>query len=283
MTKVYAGIVGVIFLMFSTAATMNMKPKDDFIKSIIESIPNPLELTTLIKATGTEYVKSELANSSSASKYTDSYERALNLGVYGTDLGFASIYNKNQDVLDYLSAIKELANGLNIGQFFDAETLKELTSNSDNLEELIRSSTRNLQDINEQLQTEKREHLSVLFVTGGWIESTHLLADMYKKTKNNEMKERLAEQKLVLERLLLALDAHKTQPKFNSLIAQLKEVQKVYRNVKVETTGGETETVITENGPEVRTKGGGTTYTISDQHAKELGTLLNGIRSGFVK
>lgn len=282
MTKVYAGIVGVIFLMFSTAATMNMSPKDDFIKSIIESIPNPLELTTLIKETGTEYVKDELANSSSASKYTDSYGRALNLGVYGTDLGFASIYNKNQDVLDYLSAIKELANGLNIGQFFDAETLKELTSNSDNLEELIRSSTRNLQDINEQLQTEKREHLSVLFVTGGWIESTHLLADMHKKTKNEKMKERLAEQKLVLDRLLMALDAHKTQPKFNTLIAQLKEVQKVYRNVKEETTEGKTETVITENGPEVRNTGG-TTYTMTDKHAAELGALLNGIRSGFVK
>ncbi len=282
MTKVYAGIVGVIFLMFSTAATMNMSPKDDFIKSIIESIPNPLELTTLIKATGTEYVKGELANPSSSNKYTDSYERALNLGVYGTDLGFASIYNKNQDVLDYLSSIKDLANGLNIGQFFDAETLKDLTSNSDNLEELIRSSTRNLQDINEQLQTEKREHLSVLFVTGGWIESTHLLADMHKKTKNAQLKERLAEQKMVLERLMMALDAHKTQPKFNSLIAQLKEVQKVYRNVKEEKTAGTTKTVITENGPEVVTTGG-TTFTMTDKDAAELGALLNGIRSGFVK
>lgn len=282
MTKVYAGIVGVIFLMFSTAATLNMKPKDDFIKSIIESIPNPLELTTLIKQTGTEYVKSELANPASSNKYTDSYERALNLGVYGTDLGFASIYNKNQDVLDYLSAIKELANGLNIGQFFDAATLKELTSNSDNLEELIRSSTRNLQEINEQLQTEKREHLSVLFVTGGWIESTHLLADMHKKTKNEKMKERLAEQKLVLDRLLMALDAHKTQPKFNTLIAQLKEVQKVYRNVKEETVEGKKETIITEDGPEVRDTGG-TTYTMTDKHAAEIGALINGIRSGFVK
>lgn len=282
MTKIYAGIVGVIFFMFSTAATMNMSPKDDFIKSIIESIPNPLELTTLIKETGTEYAKSDLVSPSSASKYTDSYERALNLGAYGTDLGFASIYNKNQDVLDYLSAIKELANGLNIGQFFDAETLKELTSNSDNLEELIRSSTRNLQDINEQLQTEKREHLSVLFVTGGWIESTHLLSNMYGKSKNADMKERLAEQKLVLDRLMMALDAHKTQPKFNTLIAQLKEVQKVYRNVTEEKTAEKSVTVITENGPEVRTTGG-ITYKMTDKQAAELGALLKGIRGGFVK
>lgn len=282
MTKVYAGIVGVIFLMFSTAATMNMKPKDDFIKSIIESIPNPLELTTLIKETGTEYVKSELANASSASKYTDSYERALNLGVYGTDLGFASIYNKNQDVLDYLTAIKKLADGLNIGQFFDKKTLDELTSKGDNLEELIRSSTRNLQDINEQLQTEKREHLSVLFVTGGWIESNHLLADMYKKTKNAEMKERLAEQKIVLERLLKALNAHKTQPKFNSLIAQLKEVEKVFNRVTVNETPVETKTTEV-NGELVTKTTGGTTYSMSDKDANELGALLNGIRSGFVK
>ena len=160
--------------------------------------------------------------------------------------------------------------------------MKELTSNSDNLEELIRSSTRNLQDINEQLQTEKREHLSVLFVTGGWIESTHLLADMHKKTKNAQLKERLAEQKMVLDRLMMALDAHKTQPKFNSLIAQLKEVQKVYRNVKEETTEGKTETVITEDGPVTKSTTT-TTFTMSDKHAAELGALLNGIRSGFVK
>jgi hypothetical protein len=292
MMKTYLAILLTLFLFVGKNASAHthlnaetktaIKPQDDFIKAIIESIPNPLELTTLIKETGAEYRKEDLGNPNSVSKYTDSYEKALNLGLYATDLGYASIYNKNQDVLDYLTAVKELANGLNIGQFFDAETLKELTNSGDNLDKLIRTSTQNLQDINEQLQQEKREHLSVLFVTGGWIESTYLTAQMYKRTKNPKLKERLAEQKLVLERLMQALEAHKAQPKFPALIAQLKEVQKAYRGVKETTVKGESKTEMTDEGPVV-TSGDTVTYEISDADANTIETLIKSIRSGFVK
>jgi hypothetical protein len=292
MMKAYLTVVTLFLVMVgkpayahTTAPTLKahalLKPQDDFIKAIIESIPNPLELTTLIKDTGAEYRKDELGNPNAFSKYTDSYDRALNLGLYSADLGYASIYNKNQDVLDYLTAVKELANGLNIGQFFDAETLKELT-NSNDLEKLIRISTQNLQEINEKLQEEKREHLSVLFVTGGWVESTYLTAQIYKRTKNPQLKERLAEQKLVLERLLQALEAHKAQPKFSGLLAQLKEVQKVYRNVKETTTKGESKTEMTDAGPVV-TSGDVVTYDISEADAATIEALIKSIRASFVK
>lgn len=271
-------------LFLGLSATLGPKgiKGDDLVSMIIKSIPSSIEISSLIKETGAGYNKSELNDPAAVEKYATSYDRALNLGVYGTDLGYASIYNKNQDVLDYLTAVKKMADGLSIGQFFDAATLKDLASKSGNLEELINTSTKNLEDINNQLQTENREHLSVLFVTGGWLESAYLTSQIYSNSNNSKLKERLAEQKVIVDQLLIALNAHKMQPKFNDLIADLKELEKVYRNVKVSTSGsgGSTEEV---NGELVASGGGTTTYEMSDADAKMATALIKNIRNKIIK
>ena len=64
-----------------------------------------------------------LNSSDNLSKYNSNYQKALNLGIYGTDLGYTNIYEQNQDGIKYLSSIKSLAEGLNIGQFFDILTI----------------------------------------------------------------------------------------------------------------------------------------------------------------
>ncbi|MCC5946120.1 MAG: hypothetical protein JJT94_14415 [Bernardetiaceae bacterium] len=284
MTRVYSAIMATAILFMGLSASLGPKniKGDDLVSMIIKSIPSSIEISSLIKETGAGYNKSDLNDPAAVEKYATSYDRALNLGVYGTDLGYASIYNKNQDVLDYLTAVKKMADGLSIGQFFDAATLKDLASKSGDLEELINTSTKNLEDINNQLQTENREHLSVLFVTGGWIESAYLTSQIYNSTNNPKLKERLAEQKVILDQLLIALNAHKMQPKFSDLIADLKELEKVYRGVKVSTVGGNGKSEVV-NGELTASGGGTTTYEMSDADAKMATALIKNIRNKIVK
>ena len=97
----------------------------DIITEIIKSIPSPIEITSIVKSVEKNYRKQDLNPHSAVSKYNTNYQKALNLGVYGTDLGFANIYGKNQDALDYLSSVRKLADGLSIGQFFDFATIRK--------------------------------------------------------------------------------------------------------------------------------------------------------------
>src|SRR5574339_87719 len=133
---------------------------DDAIGSILESIPQPLEISMLLKESGKKYNSAILNSPDFTSKYNTNYKRALNLGVYGTDLGYTNIYEQSQDGIQYMSTIRDLANELNIGQFFEMETIGRLVSNSENLDSLLLITTQNFNSINHYLQSQNRSHLS---------------------------------------------------------------------------------------------------------------------------
>src|SRR5690606_33392438 len=110
---------------------------EEAIGDILQRIPSPLEISVLLKESGRKYDVGILNDPNNLSKYNTNYKRALNLGVYGTDLGYTNIYEQNQDGLKYIASIKSLADGLNIGQFFDVETIGRLAANSRNLDSLL--------------------------------------------------------------------------------------------------------------------------------------------------
>ncbi|MCK5210732.1 MAG: hypothetical protein KAQ79_22030, partial [Cyclobacteriaceae bacterium] len=134
---------------------------DEVIADIIQQVPSPLEISYLLKDAGTQYDFNLLNTPTNVSNYNSNFDKALNLGIYGTDLGYANIYEENQDAILYLNSIKGLANDLSIGQFFDFGTIARLASNSKNLDSLLLITTQNFNNINGYLQENQRSNLSV--------------------------------------------------------------------------------------------------------------------------
>src|SRR5688572_12452045 len=167
------------------------------IGQILQGIPAPLEISVLLKESGKKYNGGFLNSPDNLSKYNSNYKRALNLGIYGTDLGYTNIYEQNQDGIKYMGSIKELADGLSIGQFFDLETIGRLATNSKNLDSLLLITTQNFNSINNFLQSQDRANLSVLLLTGGWVEALHVLCEVAKSNPTNkELQETIGEQKI---------------------------------------------------------------------------------------
>jgi hypothetical protein len=208
---------------------------DDAITSILESIPQPLEISMLLKESGKKYNSGILNSPDFTSKYNSNYKRALNLGIYGTDLGYTNIYEQNQDGVKYMAAIKEMADGLNIGRFFDIETIGRLATNSKNLDSLLLITTQNFNDINHFLQTQNRSNLSVLLLTGGWLEALHITTEVAAASpENQELRETIGTQKIILENIMLLLSFYKdTDPTMASLLNDLEELKKAYEKVNI--------------------------------------------------
>ncbi|MCZ8216350.1 MAG: hypothetical protein O9262_08945, partial [Cyclobacteriaceae bacterium] len=101
-----------------SAKTEGPSISEEVIGDILQQIPAPLEISVLLKESGQKYNIAYLNTPDNLSKYNSSFKKALNLGIYGTDLGYTNIYEQNQDGVKYMSSIKDLADGLNIGQFF---------------------------------------------------------------------------------------------------------------------------------------------------------------------
>ena len=211
---------------------------EDVISDIIQSIPSPLEISVLLKESGTKYDISILNTADNTSKYNSNYSKALNLGIFGTDLGYTNIYEQNQDGLDYMASIKELADGLNIGQFFDIETIGKLATNSKNLDSLLLITTQNFNSINHYLQEQKRSNLSVLLLTGGWLEAMHVTCQVSSKNPSNKaLQETIGEQKIILENIVLLVSFYsETDSNMKELHDDLTSLQKAYDAIEITTT-----------------------------------------------
>ncbi len=73
------------------------------------SIPSPLQTAMLIQKTGSAYDKSILNTKENMNQYATDFSKALNLGIYGADLGYVNMYSKTQDAISYLAAVKKLS------------------------------------------------------------------------------------------------------------------------------------------------------------------------------
>lgn len=255
---------------------------EEVINSILQQIPSPLEISVLLKESGTKYNAGILNTADNLSKYNSNYKKALNLGVYGTDLGYTNIYEKNEDGIKYLSSIKSLADGLNIGQFFDIETIGRLATNSKNLDSLLLITTQNFNSINHYLQTQSRANLSVLLLTGGWVEAMQITCQVAAKDpKNKELMEKIGEQKIILEQIVLLLGFYKDDANMASLLKDMGDLKTAFDKINIIYTYKESSMEIVD-GVAVIKDNSTTTINITEEDIKNITSLTNSIRSKII-
>lgn len=212
-------------------------------EEIVQNISSPVEIAALIKAVGVPYSKDYLATTDYVDNYNTNFKKAIGLGIFGADLGYQNMYNKTGAVIDYISAIKSLADGIRVGQFFDFTTLKRLATNNQNLDSLMYISVQNFNQMDRYLRENNRSNLSSLIVAGVWIESMYLLGEVIKESPNAELSEKIGEQKIILSNLMLLLRNYERDPTFKDLIKDLTEIQEIYREVTITYEKGEPEAV----------------------------------------
>ncbi|HEY4654279.1 MAG TPA: hypothetical protein VIH22_07180 [Cyclobacteriaceae bacterium] len=256
---------------------------EEVIGDILQRIPSPLEISVLLKESGRKYNAGYLNDPDNLAKYNTSYQRALNLGIYGADLGYTNIYEQNQDGLKYISAIKSLADGLNIGQFFDVETIGRLAANSQNLDSLLLITTQNFNSINSYLQEQDRANLSVLFLTGGWIEALHITCAVAQNSPDNvQLKETIGGQKIILENIMLLLSFYKDKDdNMASLLADLDGLKRAFDKVKI-TYIYEESTFEVVDGVMVIKDNSSSTIDITPEDINDIRNLTDSIRNKII-
>lgn len=261
--------------------TGQQKISDEAIGDIIKSIPSPIEISVLIKETGGAYNKSLLNENDNYSKYNSSFQKALNLGIYGADLGYINIYNQNRDAMVYLSSIKSLADDLNIGQFYDFTTIKRLATNSNNIDSLLQITTMNFERINNFLYEKKRSEQCVLILLGGWMEGLHISCEVAKASKNEKIVEKIGEQKIVLEQLILLLSNYQHQANIKLLYDDLLSLKKVYDKVTITYEYHES-TMKEVNGVLMIVDETESKVSITPEQVQEIDTIISDLRGKII-
>lgn len=207
---------------------------ENVVNDMIQNISSPVEMANQILKSGAAFDKAVLNDAEKMKNYNTSFKRSLNLGAYSADLGYINTFNKNSVVVSYLLAVKELADGLNVGQFLDFSTLSRLAKNNTNLDSLKQLSVSSFNEMDRYLREQKRSNVSTAIVAGAWVEGIYITCRVIEQTQDPELINRLGEQKDIVGILLIILDNYsRGDANFQNLVAKVDEVKKIYDQVEI--------------------------------------------------
>jgi hypothetical protein len=273
MKKIIAGfILPILILSFTgctscknrTSGKLQKKVEMEQIKSIenqIETNIYPLPSSAAVIKMLTELevgyiigISNPVANTK---KYFSSTTRAINLGVYGADLSYATLYNIQQEVINYLDAIRSLSNELNMSKIYNEELYEKIKANIDNKDELVKILTKAFNDTYSYLSENDQQPLALLVVGGAWVEgmflTTHVSEAAYQVAGISGV---LLEQKKSFELFLDISKPYSNDPSVSDFVKILDPVKKVYEGI-------------------------GTSLT--DQNIKDITKVIDGVRNQIVQ
>jgi hypothetical protein len=89
------------------------------------------------------------------------------------------------------------------------------------------------------LHSNNRTNLSTLMVTGVWIEGLYLGTQVYKATPNKDLADRIGEQKLTLDQLMLILEIYQKDKQYTKLLEDLQLLKELFKSVEIFVEKGE--------------------------------------------
>lgn len=227
----------------SSVSNKALPVSQEAMEGLVQNISSPVEMAALIKSIGTPFSQKYLAPTKNTDNYNTAFAKAFNLGVFGADLGYLNMYHKTSMVLSYITAIKTLSEGINVGQFFDFTTLKRLSTNNENIDSLMYISIHSFNVMDNYLRKNNRSNLSALMVAGVYVEGLYLTTQVCKEKNNKKLADNIGEQKIIFAQLILILKNYEKEPFFASMIKNLDGIKKTLDEVKITEEKGEPKSV----------------------------------------
>ncbi|HDP75948.1 MAG TPA: hypothetical protein ENN49_08780 [Bacteroidales bacterium] len=250
------------------------------VKQIFYSLPSPLETAMILKRSGATYNEELLNPVKNASKYNTTKSMALNLGIYSTDLSYASLFDQTQATIKYMTVSKKMAEGLGILNAIDNSVIEKLEENINNRDVILETISETLLNTNSILEEDDRVAVGSIILVGGWIEglyiATSLVEDINKV--DIEMVDRIIDQKLSLQTVLKLLEQSNSNADVRELYSDMLELEKVYNDVKITVSDVK---VIQDGKSKVATLKSKNVTTVSPEVFKKLKTKVIELRKKY--
>ena len=198
------------------------------------SIPSPIQLGGIIKKSGAPYNKDLLNNPKNSDQYVDLVSQSLNLGVYGADLGYCALYDKQQESIGFMKSAQGLSDILGISDAFDMATIQAIERNLDNKDSLLYVISNSYRKADDFLQTSDRKHIGALVIVGGWIESLNFAGALGKEKKTDNIVDMIGMQKHTINTILdKMLERYVAEPGVEEVYNDLDDIRMSFEKVNI--------------------------------------------------
>ncbi len=202
----------------------------------IANIPSPANSMQDIGKWGIPYDNSIFNDVKNASKYSNEFQRAINLGVYNIDMCYAMVSDKGEDVLKYMKNVVTLSDALGLKGAVNGMIGKRAESNIGNKDSLFKILDEIFVKSDDYLRTNDRVFTAATVFAGGWLESLYLVCEIGAKSTDQAIKTKvynhLWEQRFHLGNLINLLNDYKDKKEAVQLVADLKPIHAEIKAVK---------------------------------------------------
>lgn len=245
------------------------------------SIPSPYELAFLAKDLGIDYNRDFLNPIERKNNYINVFKKSLNLGVYGADLGYLNIYEQTPDAINYFSVVKILSQEIDIAGAFDETTIQRVEHNMGNKDSLMYIISHAYRKADTYLENNKREDIAALILAGGWIESLHIITQIYTVEKRQEVMNRIGEQKHPLDNLIKILSPYYNESDdYAKLLDALIDLAYIFDGIETEYHYVEP---ITDAENKLTTINSTSNLIFTDEQISMISDKVNEIRSSIIE
>jgi hypothetical protein len=268
---------------FEASGTLDTETQEQLntAKRIFYALPSPLETAMLIKNAGAAYNEELMNPVSNSSKYITSKSKALNLGIYSTDLSYASLFDQSQATLDYVGAAKEMADGLNILDAIDEETVTQLEEQINNRDAIIDIISETLMNSSSFLKENDLEGTASVVLVGGWIEGLYIATNLVNENdlEDNKLVERIVDQKLSLDIMINLLESSPEDADAQAVLEDVKALKTIFDKITI--NQGEV-TAVEDPETNVTTLKSESSIKITNRVFTELKTKVIEIRNSYI-
>ncbi len=196
-------------------------------QNVFNSIPSRTQVVSLTTEAGSQYDPSVLNNPDEVSKYSIESSKALNLGVYGSDLSAAGVYEQTQESMLYLKCVNILAKNLGVSSAFDEKMVDRMEANKENRDSTLEIISQSFKKADGFLKANGRPGTSSLIVAGAWVEAMYIACHTAMDTKNEHVIREIFNQQESLRHLIELLEHSKVSADAQYVTKELEDLKKV--------------------------------------------------------
>ena len=198
-------------------------------------LPSPVELYLLLREAKAQFNLDAMNNVDKVANYLTSTQKAINFGIYASDLAYCTVFEKQQETHTFFKILKILATQLGVTEGYDNAIVSRIDKNLYNSDSLYQITSDSYWEVCNYLEENGKANVLAPILMGGWVESVYLSINSVDKfDANNEIVMRITEQRYLLENLLDYLKTLHKDPETEKYIKMLVELQssfdKLYDN-----------------------------------------------------
>tara|TARA_R110002072_G_scaffold278495_3_gene440313 strand:- start:1352 stop:2179 length:828 start_codon:yes stop_codon:yes gene_type:complete len=232
-------------------------------QKVAAPISSPEKMFGYIHKEGVAYSKELMNSTENSTTYVQPPTKALNFGIYTTDLAYAAAYQDLESTIELYKTVKRMSAELNIAEMMTSEMVERMQANMENPDSLAVVAGKAYYQAVEFLDANSQNGKLALMSVGGWIESLYITMSAVEENEAGALTvQKIADQKKIVQNLYAYLKNHENELGVEEAIKQLKPIAAIYENI-----------LLNENSEQLE---------ISDEQYEQLKTAIVNYRNRIV-